>query len=138
VSQNDGYKWVPLDVRDGRTPIDEWNVVFEGVPDHLHSSLIAWASAVVPNRGYLEQMRRRLRLSWAPVSGGLGAALGAQDGDEQLRFVDAVVYMLYVDWERSYESTSGRRGINEIGRMLDDMLYEADSAWKVSTDGTCP
>lgn len=136
-------RWAPFSVRQNGEP-DAWHVLHEGVPRHLHVSLLR----VVGQRfgkapGAAEVVQRRLRLdlsvSSGPVSTHLLTMASAND-EVLLNVADCLLDHARGAWFRSKNDPGNmnysqneltRQDIVEYVTQLREVLDEADSAYTV-------
>jgi hypothetical protein len=141
VADEDPKPWRPLDVRQGGTSEEDWDVLFDGVPNHLRGGLMRWLALAFREDAAREgRVQRRLRLGWNiwGAADWQGYADRATDED-LLRLVDGVLHDFGRQcWAlRQSDSISARDNAARLvysARSLKDMLSEASSAWTVAVD----
>jgi len=85
-------EFVPLSVRTGQRDAEEFRVLHEGVPSHLHPSLSAWIYETVRAFGLRDEVQRRLQIEPDGRSDVLG--LIRDDPDLMLDAVDLILWSL--------------------------------------------
>lgn len=127
-------EFVPLSVRTGRRDAEEFRVLHEGVPDHLHPSLSTWIREAVARFGLHDVIQRRLQI---PDQGGPGGLMGYIDADpdEMLDAVDLILWSLNRRATTSIDVSQRHEIAPWVARVM-SALDEASSAYAVkSTQG---
>lgn len=124
-------EFVPLSVRTGRRDAEQFGVLHEGVPDHLHPSLSTWISEAAARFGLHDVIQRRLQI---PDQGGRGALMRYIDAspDEMLDAVDLILWWLHRRATTSVDVSEGHEIAPWVARVM-SALDEASSAYAVKT-----
>jgi hypothetical protein len=123
--------WVPLSRRDGALGVDD--TLYEGVPPHLHRSLIEWvvglylAIGAAHSKSFCRVMLQTIQ-----------ARLGWSDLPEDPRVLQEVELLDLLDALLAFAPKNSFRYMSDYGSnpvsALDGLLELAGSAWRVNSD----